>query len=312
LSLPGLQFSGAPRSIEWIAPVVMALWNSVAQAIAAATGRAYEIRHLSPVMGGRVSDAYVISDGDTRYFVKAQNDAVVRGYEWEARSLRTMAAVGTPAPAVIATGRKGTRAFIVLEYIASAPSPSSAAIAEALLRLHANTAARFGADGPGWASREWLDNTPSDSWADFWCERRLAGRLSGRCAAPEWDGVRQSVETLLPVVRAGLTTHRPVPVLLHGDLNNQNWLAHPDGSVLFIDAEIWYGDPEVDLAALGGGSSPAGRAAVDVYLQRSPRGDGYAWRRAVYTLWYMLACRPVPDGAALESTLDRIARGPGS
>ena len=236
---------------------------------------------------------------------------MVRGYKWEARSLHTMAAAGTQVPAVAAIGRNGTRAFIVLEYIAPAPPAPPAAIAEALLRLHSNTAAAFGADEQGWASREMLDNTPGDPWAGFWCERRLASRLSGRFAVPEWDAVRQRIQALLPVVRAGLATHRPVPVLLDGDLNNQNWMTRPDGTLLFIDPEIWFGDPEVDLAALAGGSSLAGRAAVDVYIEMSPRGDGYAWRNAVYTLWYMLACRPMPDRAALASTLDRIAPGPG-
>jgi fructosamine-3-kinase len=155
-----------------------------------------------------------------------------------------------------------------------------------------------------------LDNTPGDSWVDFWCERRLRHRLSDCGAAPAWDAARPRIEALLPLIRDGLTTHRPAPALLHGDLNNQNWLARPDGSVLFIDPAIWYGDPEVDLAALGAGP-PINREVLDIYLQQRPRSEGFAWRAAVYQLWYLLACRPVAPDAILMPTLERIARGPG-
>ena len=287
----------------------MALWNSVAQAIAAATGRPYGIAQLSPLMGGRVSNAFLVSDGSTRYFVKTQNEARVRGYAWEARSLRSIAAAGVPTPAVIATGQHGTRSFIVLEYVEPAPPPSPQAIAEGLIRLHRNTASTFGADGPGWVGLEALDNTPGTSWVDFWCERRFRHRLSGCGAAPGWDAARPRIEALLPVIRDGLAEHRPAPALLHGDLNNENWLARPDGSVLFIDPAIWYGDPDVDLAALGG-SSPASREAFAIYVRLSPRPEGFEWRIAVYRLWYLLVCTPVAAEPILTETLDRIARGP--
>jgi fructosamine-3-kinase len=101
----------------------MALWNAVARAVTTATARTFQIGQLAPMMGGRVSNAFIVSDGSTRYFVKTQNEARVRGYAWEARSLRTIAAAGVAAPAVIATGQHGTRSFMVLEFIEPAPPP---------------------------------------------------------------------------------------------------------------------------------------------------------------------------------------------
>lgn len=304
----------------------MALWNSVARAIAESTGRRCDIAQLAPLMGGRVSNAYLVADGTARYFVKVQNDALVRGYAWEARSLRSIAAAGVRTPAVIATGTHGTRAFIVLEYVEPARPPAPAKVAEALIRLHANTAATFGADANGWvgldrlhrdgasssgageAGYEELDNTPSESWVDFWCERRLRARLSGSGATAAWDAARPRIAALLPAIREGLAGHRPTPALLHGDLNTVNWLAGADGSVLFIDPAIWYGDPEVDLAALAGGSASC-REAFDAYVRASPRPDGLAWRLAVYQLWYLLSCKPVAAEPILTETLGRIERG---
>ncbi len=303
----------------------MAIWNSVAQAIAAATGRPFHVATLSPLNGGRVSSAYVLSDGATRYFVKTHVAGFARAYEWEARSLREIAAAGVPTPAVIATGARGTRSFLVLEYVEPARPPSPRAIAEALLRLHGSTAPTFGADATGYVSLdrlhrpddstsalsgcEPLDNTPGTSWVDFWCERRIADRMSGCAASPAWDAARPRIEALLPSIRAGLAAHRPAPALLHGDMNNHNWLSRPDGSLLFIDPACWYGDPEVDLAALAGGA-PAGREALAIYVQESPRPAGFEWRLAVYTLWYLLSCWPVAAEPILTQTLDRIAGGP--
>ena len=290
----------------------MALWSSVAQAISAATGRAYAIRDLGPTTGGQVSHAYVISDGATPYFVKTQGGdrGHVRAFAWEARSLRDIRAAGVPTPAVIATGQHGTRSFMVLEYIVPAPPPSAATIAEALVTLHRTTAPALGADAPGWGGFEALDNTPSVQWAQFWCQRRFIARLSSRGAQPAWAAERARLEALLPAIGEGLAAHQPTPTLLHGDLQSPNWLGRPDGSVVFIDAAVWFGDPDVDLAALSLGP-PAARAALDAYVGQNPRPAGFAWRLAVYRLWYLLLYNPPDVQSQLAEAIARVAQGAG-
>jgi fructosamine-3-kinase len=288
----------------------VAIWTTVARTIAAARQRPYEISGLGPMMGGRVSMAYTVTDGRTPYFVKLQDDSRggARAYDWEARSLRAIAAAGVRTPEVIARGRHGSRAFIVLESIPVAPPPSPAAIAQALHRLHRTTGPAYGADAAGWVGVEPIDNTPAGSWADFWCQRRLLPRLSGRGAAPPWDPWRARIDPLLPVIRAGLSGYRPPPSLLHGDLQSPNWMGGPDGSVVFIDPAVWFGDPEVDLAALGVGP-PAAREALEAYVALDPRPEGFAWRIAVYRLWYLLLCHPPEIGALLDETIECVAGG---
>lgn len=290
----------------------MAIWNTIAQTISASTGDTYVIRHLGLPQCGQVSQAYVVSDGASPYFVKTQgrDRGHARAFAWEARSLRTFAAAGVRVPAVIGVGEHGTRAFIIMEFIAPTTGPSPEAIAEALIRLHRITGPAYGADAPGWGGIEPLDNTPADSWADFWCERRLRPRLSHRAAGTAWDHFRSRIEALLPTIRSGLATHQPTPTLLHGDLQSANWLGQPDGSVALIDAAMWYGDPDVDLAGLSVGPSAA-REVLDCYLKECPRSPGFEWRVAVYRLWYLLQCHPGQAGRLLTEALDRIGQGPG-
>ena len=289
----------------------MAIWTTVARVIAAACQRPYEISGLSPMMGGRVSMAYTVTDGHTRYFVKIQDESRggARAYEWETRSLRAVAAAGVRTPAVIAAGQHGSRAFIVLEFIAAAPPPSAAAIAQALHRIHRTTGPAYGADAPGWAGFEPVDNMPAASWSEFWYERRLLPRLARRGAEPPWEPWRARIDALLPVIRTGLSRHRPAPSLLHGDLQSPNWMGGPDGSVVFIDPAVWFGDPEVDLAALSVGP-PVAREAKEAYAALDPHPDGFAWRIAVYRLWYLLLCHPVEIGHLLDETIECIARDP--
>jgi fructosamine-3-kinase len=162
----------------------------------------------------------------------------------------------------------------------------------------------------GWGGVEALDNTPADSWAEFWCERRLRPRLSYRAAGTAWDHLRSRIEALLPMIRIGLATHHPTPTLLHSDLHGANWLGQPDGSVALIDAAMWYGDPDVDLAGLSVGT-PAACEALACYLKECPRSPGFEWRVAVYRLWYLLQCHPGQAGPLLTEALDRIGQGPG-
>jgi fructosamine-3-kinase len=130
-------------------------------------------------------------------------------------------------------------------------------------------------------------NEASGSWAEFWRARRLqpqlamardAGRLPGR--EVDWERLWDRLpEVLAPAEQDG-------PSLLHGDLWGGNVLAAAAGPAL-IDPAVYRGHREADLAMteLFGGFGDGFYAA---YREAWPLLPGYATRRAVYQLWYLL------------------------
>jgi fructosamine-3-kinase len=50
------------------------------------------------------------------------------------------------------------------------------------------------------------------------------------------------------------------------------------------------------------------REALEAYGALDPRPEGFAWRIAVYRLWYLLLCHPPEIGALLDETIECVAR----
>ena len=144
----------------------------------------------------------------------------------------------------------------------------------------------------GFAEDSWIGSLPQanglmEDWAEFWRMRRIepqlrmardAGRLPGREA--EWNRLFDLLPELLEPAAGD------APSLLHGDLWSGNVLATARGPAL-IDPAVYHGHREADLAMteLFGGFGAGFYAA---YEEGWPLQPGYARRRAVYQLWYLL------------------------
>ena len=78
-----------------------------------------------------------------------------------------------------------------------------------------------------------------------------------------------------------------LPSLIHGDLWGGNYLVDTNGDAVLIDPAVCYGHREMDLAMseLFGGFSAH---FYDAYHAAYP-SPGYAERRALYQLYYLLA-----------------------
>ncbi len=53
---------------------------------------------------------------------------------------------------------------------------------------------------------------------------------------------------------------------------------------------------------------PVAREALVANGALDPRPEGFAWRIAVYRLWYLLLCHPPEIGALLDETIECVAR----
>lgn len=136
----------------------------------------------------------------------------------------------------------------------------------------------------------------SNSWAEFYAERRLLPRLrsavdSGQLPAELATGV-EDIAARLPA----LCGPEPRPALLHGDAQQNNFLTTESGAVL-LDVAPYFGHPEIDLALLDY-FAPVPDEVFDGYRSVAPIDPGFAQRRELWRLFGYLAVITVDGGSA--------------
>jgi fructosamine-3-kinase len=222
--------------------------------------------------------------------------------------IRSRAAVATPVP--VAGGIVATGAGTLLLYealpergdAAGQPGDSRtpgdyAAIGRTLAALHQVHGKTFGlAEFDGFFGPLPQCNRPTGSgrWADFYAERRVLPMLrlavdSGYLPAGLAHGMER-VTARLPV----LCGPDPVPTLLHGDAQQNNFISTPDGAAV-IDVAPYFGHPEADLALVEC-FTPADPELLRAYAELAPLDPGFGGRRELWRLHAYLAVIAV-DGA---------------
>lgn len=234
--------------------------------------------------------------------------------------IRSRTDVATPVPVaggLVAAGRGTLLLYEALPergdpagQAADARTPGDyAAIGRALAGLHRVRGEAFGlAEFDGFFGPLPQCNRPAGSgrWADFYAERRVLPMLrlaidSGFLPARLALGVDRVVARL-PV----LCGPDPVPVLLHGDAQQNNFVSTADGAVA-IDVAPYFGHPEADLALVEC-FSPADPALLRAYAELAPLDPGFAGRRELWRLHLYLAVIAVGGASPLgRSFLPRVA-----
>ncbi|MDA8255227.1 MAG: fructosamine kinase family protein [Betaproteobacteria bacterium] len=261
---------------------------AVADSIAAATGAPFSADTVSAIGGGDINQAFSVSNGTRRYFVKANRAERLPMFEAEADALNALAATrSVRVPQPLCSGVAAGQAFLVLEYLALHGSGDAAQLGTQLAQLHRVPQRQF-----GWASDNWIGSTPQpngwqQNWIAFWRERRLGFQLKLAAQNGYGGALQRDGEALLAGLDAFFDGYVPVPSLLHGDLwgGNHGYLA--DGVPVIFDPASYVGDRECDLAMseLFGGFAPAFYAA---YRDTWPLDAGYAVRRTLYNLYHVL------------------------
>jgi len=266
----------------------MTLATGVSEAIAAATGAPFFAAKVSAIGGGDINQAFSVSDGARRYFVKANRAASLSMLEAEGEALNALAAThGVRVPQPLCSGIAAGQAFLVLEYLELRGSGNAALLGTQLAQLHRAPQGRFGGGQDNWIGSTPQPNGWQNDWIAFWRDRRLGHQLS-LAAQNGYRGVLQrDGETLMARLEDFFADYRPVPSLLHGDLwgGNHGFLA--DGTPVIFDPAVYCGDREADLAMseLFGGFAPGFYAA---YREAWPLDAGYAVRRTLYNLYHIL------------------------
>jgi fructosamine-3-kinase len=243
---------------------------------------------VTPVTGGCISPVYHVRlADDTEVCVKTVPERAPPGLlAAEADSLRALALAGTVrVPVVLALGDT----WLALEWLrpAAASRTGWAELGRGLARLHRQRGESYGWPDDNFIGTLPQAGQPSQSWPDFWAEKRLRPQLdrARRYLTPvDADGFGELLD-LLPELIGGAPENEG-PSLLHGDLWSGNVHMSEAGPAV-IDPACWYGHREVDLAmaALFGGFPAAFRQG---YADEWPLLPGVAARQPIYQLYYLL------------------------
>ena len=263
-------------------------WNDIAEQIHLATGTPFTASSHRGVGGGSINDAYMISDGEQKYFVKLNRAQLVDMFEAEAAGLAEIAAsLSVRVPRPICHGVSGNNSFIVLEYLELVSGESANALGQQLANMHQTTRERFGWDRDNTIGSTPQSNTWSDDWIEFYGKQRLLFQLGLPGAQRFGMQLVSAGEELVDNLGVFFESYHPDPSLLHGDLWGGNYATTRNGGPVIFDPAVYYGDREADIAMteLFGGF---GRQFYDAYNEAWPLDPGYAVRKTLYNLYHVL------------------------
>jgi fructosamine-3-kinase len=250
-----------------------------------------------PIAGGDLSEVVAIDLDDGREAVVKSGPAPAI----EAGMLEAIATTGAPVPAVLACDD----AVLVLERLPNQGRIDDAwrDLGAALAKLHAPR--RDGGTPPAAPEYGWpvdyafgkvaIENARTDTWPEFWAERRLANQLAylPPAVAARLESLAADLANRLPA--------EPPAALLHGDLWGGNILADAGRISGLVDPACYCGHAEVDFAMLRLFGQP-GREFLDAYGTLAP---GCEQRLPIYQLWPALVHLRL-FGSAYRSMVERM------
>ena len=267
------------------------LWQKIALEISNVTAKPFELIDRQSIGGGCINQAYLISSGIERYFVKLNQASRMEMFVAEAKGLQEMAATATiKVPAPICWGIARENSYLVLECLdltSRGNSQNWAEMGRNLATMHdyrVSNTAKF-----GWHINNTIGSTPQlnsweTDWTIFFKNQRLGYQFQ---LARRKGGHFPQAERLLAAIPDLLANHQPQPSLVHGDLWGGNASFTTVGIPVIFDPATYWGDREVDLAMteLFGGF-PA--AFYQGYESVYPLAPGYARRKQLYNLYHIL------------------------
>lgn len=232
----------------------------------------------------------------------------------EARMLQLLKRAALPVPEILATESR----LLVLEYVetdADRGTRFEEDAADALARLHATHSSNsmYGLDESSYVGCILQDNRWSQSWVDFFRERRLLPALRhcanlGRLPATMMDRVERVVERL-----GSLLPDTPAASLIHGDVWEGNVLARSGRLIAFVDPSPSFSHAEIELAFITLFETFSDAFFARYAVTHPMAHEFWSERRHVYNLYPLLvhvALFPGEYIGKLDSTLRRIGFGP--
>ncbi|CAO1637730.1 unnamed protein product [Parajaminaea phylloscopi] len=207
----------------------------------------------------------------------------------------------------------GKRAYLVTDWVEAEGSGSATAqhtLGQKFAQIHkagVSPNGKFGFHVPTHCGATELDNSWSDTWAEFYAEKRI-GDMVRRIGDSQITALEAKLRTLVyPLL---LDTLGPVqPVIQHGDAWSGNVAWTASGSGILFDACSWYGHNEADLGITHcfGGFSKAFYDGYHSVLPKAEPAEFYDERIELYKLFHWLN-HTLMFGGAYKGTAMRSAQ----
>ncbi|WP_375753958.1 fructosamine kinase family protein [Vibrio sp. HN007] len=284
------------------------MWQAISQQLSDTLMFTFQIREKQKLEGGGVSECYMISDGEQRYFVKTQSKENFPIFEAEAEGIKELRLSDTVSlPELVLFGQCKEHAFIVLNYLATKPLEDrnrSYEFGVQLAKLHQwGEQKEYGFDQDNYIGLTLQPNTWTKKWSRFFSEQRIGWQLQ----LLNEKGIQfGDIDTIVSGINEKLSNHHPKPSLIHGDLwhgNSSNTAFGP----LCYDPACYWGDHECDIAMteLFGGFQPE---FYQGYESIFPLSYEYEKRKDIYNLYHILNHCNMFGGHYLEEAKQYIER----
>lgn len=254
------------------------------------TSSSVQITQSSAVSGGSINNSFLLHTSTGKFFMK-HNDAnrYPRMFELEAHALQLMRDTQTiTVPQVIGHGAGAGQAFILLEYLEKQPRGPQfwQQFGQRLAAMHRHTRPQYGLEEDNYMGSLPQDNTPADSWTDFFVYSRLEPQVALATDNGLLPGTEQQQFQQLYSKLPDLLPEEP-PSLIHGDLWSGNFMCGPKGEACIFDPALYYGHREAEIAmtTLFGGYDAE---FYEVYHQAWPLQPGWRQRLDIYNLYPLL------------------------
>jgi fructosamine-3-kinase len=273
-----------------------------------AEGVVIQIKDATPVSGGDISSAFMLTTNGGRYFMKLNSQsAYPLMFELESEGLDAIRQTQTVAvPQAILHGAFKDNAFLVLAWIETGAKSSQAQtiLGQQLAAMHRCTASHYGFEHDNYMGSLPQSNSHYTRWLDFFIKERLQPMVQtavGRnLLTSRQAGLFDQLYARLPQLFA-----EEQPALLHGDLWGGNYLVDTEGKPYLIDPAVSYGHREFDLAmtTLFGGFSSDFYAA---YHEAYPLAAGWQQRAALWNLYPLLLHLNLFGASYLPQVIDSV------
>ncbi|MBF4384584.1 fructosamine kinase family protein [Vibrio anguillarum] len=264
------------------------MWQTLIQQLSDTLMFEFNPVEKEKVSGGDISDCYMISDGEQRYFVKVNTRDFLAKFEIEGENLRSLRETSTvQVPELVMIGTSKNHAFIVLNYLPTKPldnATNSYEFGVQLAKLHQwGEQKEYGFDADNYIGSTLQPNPWDKKWGRFFAEQRIGWQLQ----LLREKGIELfNISELVDVVQSRLANHNPRPSLLHGDLWHGNVANSVFGPICYDPACYW-GDRECDIAMteLFEGFQPEFYQGYESIL---PLSLDYVERKNIYNLYHVL------------------------
>jgi fructosamine-3-kinase len=282
------------------------MWHFISEQISQQIGDDFICNDMREVSDGDSHQAFKITDGKRRFFVKVNDKNRLTNFEAETEGLQHLQNTELfRVPRVICLGTVSTHSFLVLEHIClnGGNKESWFEFGQKLATLHQLQTQKM----YGWQEDNFIGLTPQANqwqkkWSVFFAEQRIGFMLQ---LLAEKGYVLADIDHVVESVNQLLAGHNPTSSMLHGDLWQGNTGFHHNQPVIF-DPAFYFGDREADIAM----TELFNRFPAEFYHGYEDVWSldmDYQYRKPVYQLYHILNHALLFGGQYLHSAKNTLS-----